>query len=179
MLQMIKLKKLYLDVEIPVYATPGSVGFDLVVHNFKELYDSQRQGIFISEHESEKILLTPHSRLLIGCGFAIQLPQGSTTFHQLEIRSRSGLALKRGLIVLNSPGTIDADYRGEIGAIICNTSEFVMEIKKGDKIAQAVLMQYDIAVFEEVLELDETKRGSGGFGSTGMKVHGVTNSKNS
>lgn len=157
-----KIKKLFDDVVIPQYATEGSAGFDLVAHNFKKLYDQYTPGAILGEGV-KSINLTPHSRILIGCGFAVAVPK----HHELQIRSRSGNALNKGLVVLNSPGTIDSDYRGEIGVILYNASEFAIEINLGDKIAQAVLAPYCVADLEVVEELSETQRGEGGFGSTG------------
>ena len=160
-----KIKKLFDDVVIPQYATEGSAGFDLVAHNFKQLHDqySPSTNIAIIGEGVKSIALTPHSRILIGCGFAVAVPK----HHELQIRSRSGNALKKGLVVLNSPGTIDSDYRGEVGVILYNASEFAIEINLGDKIAQAVLAPYCVADLEVVEELSETQRGEGGFGSTG------------
>lgn len=162
----VKIKKLFPDVEIPKYATIGSAGFDIVAHNFKMSYSADEPMNKVSiDLSSHGLTLTPGSRVLIGCGFALAIPEG----YELQVRSRSGLALKKGIVVLNSPGTIDSDYRGEIGAIICNTSKFSVEIPLGERIAQCVLQKVHIAEFEEVENLDETERGAGGFGSTGHK----------
>lgn len=166
----IKFLALHNGIEPPTYATKGSAGFDIVIHNFKEMYSggfnhplTPYRGYDVSDEGG--VYLPPHSRILIGSGFALEIPDG----YQVEIRSRSGKALKEGLIVLNSPGTIDSDYRGEIGAIICNTSELGIVIKKGDKIAQGVVTRDISALFEIVEELSKTDRDAGGFGSTDKK----------
>jgi dUTP pyrophosphatase len=163
----VKIKKLDETADIPVYATTGSAGFDLVINNFKWYYSNRTNpenvnALSIIIPTETGLLMNPFSRVLIGCGFAIELPEG----YELDIRSRSGLALKKGIIVLNSPGTIDSDYRGEIGAIICNNSQFPVEIKIGERIAQAVLIKVEQAELIETNMLSETKRGEGGFGST-------------
>ena len=103
--------------------------------------------------------------LLIPTGLYIQLPIG----FEAQIRSRSGLALKNGLVVLNSPGTIDADYRGEIGVILYNSGEYDFEVCSGDRIAQMVIARYEQANFNLVEELDETERADGGWGHSGIK----------
>lgn len=158
--------KLLDGVEIPEYATTGSAGFDLVAHNFKVVYDQffgNNEGVKVSPDDLS-IKLTPQSRLLVGTGIFVAVPEG----HELQIRPRSGNALKTGLSVLNSPGTIDSDYRGEIGVILINTSKYAVEVKLGDKIAQGVLTVFCKADFElELDELPNTQRGEGGFGHTG------------
>ena len=103
--------------------------------------------------------------LLVPTGLRIQLPQG----FEAQVRPRSGLAAKHGITVLNSPGTIDSDYRGEIKVVLINHSKDDFEINNGDRIAQLVIARHETAAFEVVTSLDETKRGDGGFGSTGMK----------
>lgn len=114
------------------------------------------------EEEINQVSMFPKSRLLIGTGFAVAIPKG----YMMDIRPRSGNALKQGLTVLNTPGTIDSDYRGEIGVILYNSSNDVVVLKKGDKIAQGIITEYIVATFVEVKELDITERGEGGFGST-------------
>ena len=113
----------------------------------------------------EKLVITlqPLERALIKTGLFIELPSG----FEAQIRPRSGMALKKGLTVLNTPGTIDADYRGEIGVILINLSNEVTEIKNGDRIAQMVIAKVEQAILREVSVLNESDRGSGGFGSTG------------
>lgn len=113
----------------------------------------------------EAIILKPQKVQLISTGFAISLPVG----YEAQIRPRSGLAYKHGIGILNSPGTIDSDYRGEIKVIMFNFSEEEFIIENGMRIAQMVINRYQPVEFEEVLELSETVRGSGGFGHTGVK----------
>lgn len=139
----IKIKKLHVDAVIPSYQTNEAAGFDL--------------------HSVDEIIIKAGERALVKTGFAIALPSG----FELQVRPRSGLALKNGITVLNSPGTVDSDYRGEIMVILINHSNEDFLIKKGDRIAQGVVQAVLQARFEEVAELDNTERGSGGFGSTG------------
>lgn len=139
----IKIKKLNENAIVPKYATELSAGVDLC--------------------STEKIFILPHCRELVHTGLSIALPAG----YEAQVRPRSGLALKKGITVLNTPGTIDADYRGEIGVILLNTSDTTFEINPGDRIAQMVIAKHERAEFEEVTELDITTRGEGGFGSTG------------
>lgn len=120
-------------------------------------------GMDLRSASSETIILKPGSRILIPTGLYIQLPDG----YEAQVRSRSGLAIKSGVAVLNAPGTIDADYRGEIGVILINHGEHDCSIKHGDRVAQLVIAQYSRVQFEEVEELETTDRGTGGFGSTG------------
>lgn len=160
----VKLKKLYPNVEIPQYATEGDVGFDLVAHNFKDMYVSMINGEYhpTSMQNKSQVQLPPHARILVGCGFSIELPKGT----QLEIRGRSGNALRRGVVVCHGVGTIDNSYRGEIGVLVLNTSDYPVDIKVGDKVGQGVLMPYLLVSFTEVDKLSETYRGVNGFGST-------------
>lgn len=132
--------------ELPKYETIASAGMDL------------------RAHISEPIILKPLERTLVKTGLFIELPVG----FEAQVRPRSGLALKKGITVLNSPGTIDADYRGEIGVILINLSSDEFVIENGERIAQLVIAQYQQAEFIEVNELSETSRGAGGFGSTGV-----------
>lgn len=134
--------------KLPEYKTIGSAGCDLAAW----LPDGP---VFVEAGKS----------LLIPTGLFIQLPLGV----EAQIRSRSGLALKYGIIVLNSPGTIDADYRGEIKVLLFNTGEYDFEVCSGDRIAQMVLARHEQANFEIVEELDDTDRGDGGFGHSGIK----------
>lgn len=130
---------------LPAYATEGSAGMDLCAHI----------------HES--VVLEPLERKLIPTGLFIELPTG----YEAQIRPRSGLALKQGITCLNSPGTIDADYRGEIGVILINLSNEMQVIKTGDRIAQMVIAPVTQISWEPVTALTPTSRGAGGFGSTG------------
>ncbi len=131
--------------ELPKYATPQSAGMDL------------------QANISEPIVLMPMERKLIPTGLCIALPQG----YEAQIRPRSGLALKHGITVLNSPGTIDSDFRGEIGVVLINHSSVLFTIEPGERIAQMVIARHEQGEFIEVEELDKTERGDGGYGSTG------------
>ena len=131
----------------PEYATPQSAGLDL------------RANL------TESITLKPLARTLVKTGLFIELPEG----YEAQVRPRSGLAYKKGITVLNSPGTIDADYRGEIGVILVNLSEEEFVIENGERVAQLVIAKHEQAQWVEVESLEETDRGAGGFGSTGVK----------
>ena len=132
---------------LPEYATPMSAGVDL------------RANL------GAPLKLQPMQRCLVPTGLRIALPQG----YEAQVRPRSGLALKRGITVLNAPGTIDADYRGEIGVILINLSQDSFVINDGERIAQLVVAAYEQAEFEPVESLDQTERGEGGFGHSGMQ----------
>ena len=132
---------------LPHYETKASAGMDL------------RADI------TENVILKPLERALIKTGLFIELPLG----YEAQVRPRSGLAAKKGITVLNAPGTIDADYRGEIGVIVVNLSNETFVIENGERIAQLVIARHERAQWEEVELLTETARGEGGFGSTGMK----------
>ena len=121
-------------------------------------------GYDISSAADGSVYIAPGSRILIPAGFRMALPIG----YEAQIRSRSGNAFKKGLMVLNSPGTIDANYRGVVGVILYNTSDKSIEIKRGDKIAQMVIQKLPAINMNVVDSLDETDRGEGGFGSTGV-----------
>jgi dUTP pyrophosphatase len=164
----IQVMKIFGDVELPRYATAGSAGFDLKAHNFKKVsraYNppSSDTDLIAIPEGTEVIELRPGCRILIGTGLKVALPVGN----ELDIRPRSGLALKNGITVLNAPGTIDSDYRDEVGVILINQSTVTYVISKGDRIAQAVVVKYERVRFDEVENLDETDR-KGGFGHTGM-----------
>ena len=130
---------------LPQYSTPQSAGVDL------------RANL------NEPIVLKPLQRCLVPTGLFLALPQG----YEAQVRPRSGLAIKKGITVLNSPGTIDADYRGEINVILVNLSAEEFVIEDGERIAQMVIARHEQAEWEEVKVLDETERGAGGFGHTG------------
>jgi dUTP pyrophosphatase len=130
---------------LPAYETPLSAGVDLRANHGGE------------------ITLKPLERKLIKTGLFIEIPEG----YEAQVRPRSGLALKRGLTVLNSPGTIDADYRGEIGVILINLSNEEVSLEDGERIAQLVFAKVEQATWESIDKLSETSRGAGGFGSTG------------
>ena len=122
-------------------------------------------GLDIRAHLTEAICIAPMQRQLIPTGLFIELPIG----YEAQIRPRSGLAFKNGITVLNSPGTVDADYRGEVGVILVNLSAEEFVIEDGERIAQMVIAKHEQADWVEVETLDETERGAGGFGSTGVK----------
>ena len=122
-------------------------------------------GLDLRANVDEKITLKPLERNLVKTGLFIELPIG----FEAQVRPRSGLAYKKGLSVLNSPGTIDADYRGEIGVILVNLSNEVVEIEDGERVAQLVVAKHERITWEDTEILEETGRGAGGFGSTGGK----------
>ena len=129
-------------------------------------YEStQAAGMDIRCHLTESITLQPLERKLVPTGLYIELPVG----YEAQIRPRSGLALKRGLTVLNTPGTIDADYRGEIGVILINLSQEAQTIEPGERICQMVVAPYTRVEWEETETLEDSERGAGGFGHTGVK----------
>ncbi len=133
--------------QLPAYSTPDSAGMDL------------RASL------SEPVEIAPMQRALIPTGIYIALPKG----YECQIRPRSGLALKHGVTVLNSPGTIDADYRGEICVILVNLSDKPFVVNNGERICQMVVTRYNRVEWEQVDSLDDTERGAGGFGHTGVK----------
>lgn len=150
---------------LPGYATPGSSGLDLSADFTKGLNDKFFDGAAFDE-ERKVLLIFPGGRALIPTNIKTSIPKG----YEAQIRSRSGLALKQGVFVLNSPGTIDDDYRNYWGVILMNLADNVFEVEQGDKIAQAVFMKVEKVEWDVVEDLDETKRNLGGFGSTGVKV---------
>ena len=125
---------------------------------------SHSAGIDLRADLKEIIVLKPLQRILVPTGLYIELPEG----YEAQIRPRSGLALKHGITVLNTPGTIDADYRGEIGVILVNLSDKEFEINPGERICQMIINKYEKIVWNEVTQLKETDRGDGGFGHTGL-----------
>lgn len=133
--------------DLPHYETIASAGMDL------------RANL------SESRILKPLERTIVGTGLFIELPVG----YEAQVRPRSGLAAKKGITVLNAPGTIDADYRGEVGVILANLSNEEFTINNGERIAQMVIAKHERAEWQQVNELTETDRGGGGFGSTGTK----------
>ncbi|WP_122467013.1 dUTP diphosphatase [Brevundimonas lutea] len=134
-------------LDLPGYATEGAAGMDL------------RAAV----SEDAPITLAPGARALVPTGLTIALPPG----FEAQVRPRSGLALKHGITCLNSPGTIDADYRGEVGVILANLGAETFVVTRGERIAQMVIARYERIAWAEVDSLDDTARGSGGFGSTG------------
>lgn len=131
-------------------------------HPLPQYQTAQSAGMDLYANIEHPCALQPLERALIPTGLFIELPAG----YEAQIRPRSGLAIKNGITVLNAPGTIDADYRGEIGVVIINLSKDEFTINDGDRIAQMVIAQHEIAVWQEVTEMTETDRGHGGFGST-------------
>lgn len=132
---------------LPAYETTASAGLD------------------VRANVEAPITLKPMERTLVKTGLFLEIPVG----FECQVRPRSGLALKKGITVLNAPGTIDADYRGEVGVILINLSNEPFVIENGERIAQLVFARYEQAEWHEVTELTDTERGSGGFGSTGVK----------
>ncbi len=141
----IKIQKINKDAVIPHYVHKGDAGMDL--------------------YSVEDVVLRAGERLLIGTGLKFEIPMG----FELQVRPKSGLAANFGVTVLNTPGTVDCGYRGEVKVILYNSSKDDYQVKKGEKIAQAVIARYEEVDIEEVEELSETSRGEGGFGSTGLK----------
>jgi len=143
----IQIKKLSNEVQTPKYETDGSSGMDLAAYIKKDL------------------TINPGDKALVPTGFSLSIPQG----YEVQIRPRSGLAIKMGITVLNTPGTIDSDYRGEIKVILINLSKEKFVVRNGERIAQMVVCPVEQVSMEEVKELPNTNRGVGGFGSTGTK----------
>jgi len=136
------------DLPMPDYATPGSAGLDLLAANDTE------------------IELIPGARAAVPCGIAVALPEG----YEAQVRPRSGLALNHGITMLNTPGTIDSDYRGEIKAIVVNLGDAPFRITRGMKIAQMIIARHERVEFTETTDLPKTQRAAGGFGSTGRSA---------
>lgn len=143
----VNITKLHPDAVNPVYQTEYAAGMDIVA-----CVDAP-------------MTIAPHERAIIPTGFAIALPPG----YEAQIRARSGLAAKFGIMPANGVGTIDADYRGEVGVILLNTSDQAFAVEPGMRIAQMVVTKYESVTWNEVEELSETARGGGGYGSTGAK----------
>jgi len=139
----LKINKLHEDAVLPFYAKFGDAGMDL--------------------HSIEEIELMPGRRALVRTGLAMELPKN----YEAQIRPRSGLSIKKGLTVLNSPGTVDSGFRGEVCVILANLGEETYLVNKGERIAQMVINKFESVEIEEVEHLSDTERGSGGFGSTG------------
>jgi dUTP pyrophosphatase len=140
----IKIKKLHKEAIIPHYARKGDAGMDV--------------------YSTEDVLIRAGERKLISTGLSFELPSG----FEIQVRPKSGLALNHGLTVLNTPGTLDSGYRGELKVIIFNTEKSDYFVKKGEKVAQIILARHEEAEIEEAEELSSTERGAGGFGSTGL-----------
>ena len=140
----VRFNKVHPDASLPSYAHPGDAGMDV--------------------RSVEDVELAPGARALVHTGLVMILPPG----WEAQVRPRSGLALKHGVTVLNAPGTIDAGYRGEVGVILANLGDVAFPVRKGDRIAQIVVAPVTTADIEESEVVDETDRGAGGFGSTGV-----------
>ncbi len=141
----IRIKKLHAAAIVPEYQTAQSAGMD------------------VAACIDEPVVIAPHGRAIIPTGLAIALPAG----YEAQIRGRSGMAAKHGVMPANGVGTIDADYRGEVGVILLNTSDEPFTVEPGMRVAQMVIAKYEQAAWTEVETLDETARGAGGYGSTG------------
>ena len=140
----VRFKRLSPDAVLPAYAHPGDAGMDL--------------------RSVDDLEIAPGARALVHTGLVMMLPPG----WEAQVRPRSGLALKHGITVLNTPGTIDAGYRGEVGVILANLGDSPFAVRKGDRIAQVVVAPVTTAAIEETDVVDDTDRGGGGFGSTGV-----------
>lgn len=141
---VVKFKKIHQDAIIPKYQSAGAVGMDL--------------------HSNIGVIIPPGFRIVVPTGLEIEIEDG----YEGQVRSRSGLAAKNGICVLNAPGTIDPDYRGEVKVILHNAGQVDFSVKKGDRIAQLVIAEFTRADVEEVVALSDSERGANGFGSTGV-----------
>ena len=141
---VLRFKRIHPDAVLPAYAHPSDAGMDV--------------------RSIDDLIIAPGKRALVHTGLIMALPP----MYEAQVRPRSGLALKNGVTVLNTPGTIDSGYRGEIGVILANFGEEDFVVKKGDKIAQIVIAPVTQPIIEETETIDETDRGAGGFGSTGV-----------
>lgn len=168
----ITIEKCGNSVQLPDYKRKGDAGFDIRANNFKKLFTPQYDEFnnIIAEVEDNveedvnSIVINPGDRVLIGAGFKTAIPNG----YEMQVRPRSGLAISSGVTVNNSPGTIDANYRGEIGVILINHGALPFTISTGDRIAQGVISKVETTEWVEGV-LDDTNRGSEGFGSSGVK----------
>ncbi len=142
----VRFKKLHPQAQVPQYMTPGAAGCDAIACL------------------DQPVELAPMARAAVPTGLGLEIPDG----YEVQVRPRSGLAWKSGLTVVNAPGTIDCDYRGELKVLLVNLGQEVVTLRSGDRIAQLVLQQVDQMQFEEVGALSDTQRGEGGFGSTGV-----------
>lgn len=145
----IKVKKLHKDAKIPHFTTAGSAGADLTAYI----------------EDGVPIEIPPNRHALIKTGIAVELPLG----YEMQIRARSGLAFKHGIMLVNGVGTIDSDYRGEVGVLLYNGGQKPFTVRHGERIAQAVVARHEQPLFIEVDTLTDTERGDGGYGSTGRK----------
>lgn len=153
------------NTPLPKYESEYASGMDLRAWKYSLPYDLSQEYDFPEEGFNKGLWLQPFQRVLIKTGLHIELPKGM----EAQIRPRSGLALKHGITVLNTPGTIDSDFRGEIGVILINLSQDPFQINKGDRIAQLIFARVEHCELNVVNKLSETVRGEGGFGSTKVK----------
>ena len=149
------------DITVAVRPLPHFEGLDLPAY---ETLGAAGMDVRAAVPEDEPLLLAPGTRTMVPTGLSVAIPQG----YEMQMRPRSGLAAKHGITCLNSPGTIDSDYRGILGVILQNGGAVQFKINHGDRIAQMVVAPVVKAAFEEVTDLDQTERGTGGFGSTGV-----------
>lgn len=171
---IIKIEKMYDDVELPAYAKEGDSGMDVRAYlsdKFLEKVETDKMTNpktpfrdKLGKMEGKHVIIAPHQSALIPTGIKTIIPDG----YEIQVRPRSGLALKKGISVLNSPGTIDSEYRHEYGIIIHNTSDDLFVVEHGDRIAQLVLMEVPKVAWEVIDDVGESDR-KGGFGSTGEK----------
>ena len=163
------------EFDLPKYETHGSVGMDLRADlgNYNNNLEIRMED-YVKIDDSEGLWLVPRQQYMIPTGIFISLPKPMIESHsgegwgyEAQIRPRSGMAAKYGITVVNAPGTIDSDYRGEIKVILMNLTRVPFKIKHGDRIAQMVINRFERIVWNEIDDLDETDRGEGGFGSTG------------
>ena len=143
----VKIQKINGDAIIPAYSQEDDAGMDLF--------------------STKDYIIMPNHRILVGTGLKVEIPRG----YEMQIRPKSGLAIRNGITVLNTPGTIDAGYRGEVGVILINKSSLPYKVEKGQKIAQAVFNKIEKAKFIVSTNLSKTERGDGGFGSTGLRTN--------
>lgn len=158
----LKIKKLFPDAILPSRAHPTDSGLDLYAYRFDSVYT--QAGIRYITENSKEYMLLPQERLFVNTGISATVGKD----YEIQIRPRSGLALKQGLIVLNTPGTVDESYRGALCVILANLGCVVQRVSLREKIAQMVVCPVILCTVEEVESLDETDRSSGGFGSTGV-----------
>lgn len=157
----VKIKKTSEDVILPKYESLGASGMDVRAYRYSLPESLEKEDDF----PENGFILKPHERILVKTGLKIEIPQNT----EIQVRSRSGLALKHGISLANAVGTIDEDYRGDLGVILLNTSNKEFVIKKGDRVAQIVLIPVLKFKWEVVEKLSDTKRGDGGYSSTGTK----------
>lgn len=160
MCPVLRVKKLFADAQLPVRATSVASGMDVFIHHFEKAYTKDGESKVFLNNE---FCLKTNDRLFVSTGLSVAIDPG----YEVQVRPRSGNSLKRGLTVLNTPGTIDADYRGPVNIIIVNLGHEEQSIKIGEKIAQLIVAPVTLSDVLEVEDLEQTERGEGGFGSTG------------